>query len=604
MLKLHPHEIEEYLHSQGLKLRRRGQKAELFKCPFCNGGENNDRWTCVVYLDNDGGNFKCMRGSCDRSGSFWQFVEHFGGNPRDFYDFGNEREFKPSQAYAPALTPKITFHKEEVKANKLTDEALKYLRKRGFVDEVLDEVAIWCDEKGLINFGYYYKSECCMVKVRQPRKPAEKEQKAWQKWKGGLRTLWGLEQCDFAKPYLVITFGEYDRIALHQARIGNCVSVPCGDSDLEWINVCFEELQKCNEIYLWIDNDEAGLKALPKIAERLGKHKVKVVSTKFKDANEMLLLRTKEVGREQAENEMFEAVASAEWYFKGDIIEVADIEQKELDWDGYKSGIDFLDTSLGGFLKGCLTLHFGDTKAGKSTAVNQIIAQSLAQGAKVCVWTGEDTPEDFKYKLSVHLAQYEGTDTRQSKAGATYTILRPGYQEKVNEFMRNRLFLIDKRFGLTEDLLLKNFQLAFERFGCDVFVWDNVMKTVFAKDSSNINARQAVIANAGSDFVKDTKTHLHLIAHIKKTEKSDENKPPTSKNAPSGAKEMINICDSAVFWWRIPEAVKSEYNNADTLCGIVANRRLGIEGTKPLIFDKQTKSFGEDAYKLRMLTYL
>ena len=218
MLKLNPNEIESYLRHKGFKMRRRGQKAEFEICPFCNGGENGDKWKCVVYLDDTGGNYKCMRGSCGVSGSFWQLVEHFGDNPKDYYQ-RDERRIAP-------LHKPITFKAEPVEPYKLTDTALDYLNRRGFSTDTLDDVAIWCDDKGQINFGYYHKGELCLVKVRQPRKPNKGEPKAWQAWKEGLRTLWGIEQLDYNANAIAITFGEYDRIALMQCGLGNVVILP------------------------------------------------------------------------------------------------------------------------------------------------------------------------------------------------------------------------------------------------------------------------------------------------------------------------------------------------------------------------------------------
>ena len=284
-------EVDGYLRRLGLKFRRRGQKAELYVCPFCKGGDHGDKWTCVVFLDE--GNFKCMRGSCAEAGTFWRFVEHHGDDPKEFYQ-GEARETNPLKA-------KSTFKTEPVKELPLTEKCLKYLRLRGFTEDLLERVSIWSDDNGNVCFGYYQDGQCCMVKVRSPKKhdPDSKEPKAWQAWKGGLRTLWGLEQCDFSVPNLIITFGEYDRLAVMQAGLENVVSVPCGDQDLEWISVCWKELEPLESITLWIDNDDAGQKVLPTIAERLGKHRVRVVRSKYKDANEFLVYRSREVGAEQ-----------------------------------------------------------------------------------------------------------------------------------------------------------------------------------------------------------------------------------------------------------------------------------------------------------------
>lgn len=605
MLLLKPYEIESYLRGKGLSFRRRGAKAECKICPFCSGGEHNDKYTFVVYLDESGGNYKCQRGKCAVSGSFWQLAEHFGDDPKEFYrreDF-KVRERRDESVIVPELKPVLSFTTPKVEPQKLTETALAYLEKRGFQKELIDELPIWCDEKGLINFGYYHESELCFVKVRQPRKPTANEPKAWAQAKNGLRTLWLLEQCDFSKPYIVIAFGEYDAAALRQARVENVVSVPSGDADLEWINVCYDQLKELNEIYLWIDNDEAGRMALPKIAARLGERKIKVVDTNYKDANEMLLKEGLKNGFEAAEKAVFDAVAAAKWLHKGDVVQFADIEESDTNFDGFSTGLTILDKNLGGMLKGRLTLHSGSNKAGKSTAINQLIATAIENGATACVWAGEDEPSTYKYNMQVHVGGYEGSELKISKTGAEYAEIKPEFKQKINDWAFNRLFAITKRSGLTEDTIIENFRLAFERFGCDTFVVDNLMKLVAAKDTANLNFRQAQVVNKLSDFAKETGSHVHLIVHTNKSD--DETAPPTSSREIAGAKEIVNLCDSAINWWRVPddEAIRAKYDNADAVCTILENRVFGIKEQANLIFDWRIRRYAETPAQLRDARY-
>lgn len=602
MLKLKPYEIESYLRSKGLAFRRRGQKAECKICPFCKGGEHNDCFTFVVYLDDSGGNFKCMRGSCARSGSFWQLAEHFGDNPKEFYE---RRDFTPRRTenrIAPELKPNLTFKTEKVNPQKFTETALSYLQKRGFSPECLDELPIWCDESGKINFGFYHEGELCLVKVREPRKPKEKEPKAVQKWKGGLRTLWLLELCDLSKGYIVITFGEYDAVACREARLENVVSVPCGDQDLEWISVCYDTLKSIPEIYLWIDNDESGQKALHTIAQRLGERKIKVVRTKYKDANEMYLKTALEKSPEEAADAIFEAVAQADWYLTGNVLDFADIPEEDTSFDGYKTGIQFLDEHLGGMLNSRLTVHTGTTKAGKSSAVTQLICNAIADGAKVCIWSGELTLSELKYNVRVHVAGYEGVTTQTSRTGAEYSAISEEYKTKVDDWARGKLFTLSLKGRVTWEILEENFRLAFERFGCTIFVADNLMKLVAGKNSDNVNFSQTTIVNAFSDFVKETKSHGHLVTH---TNKSDsESAPPKTVTEVSGAKEIVNLCDSLVSWWRVPEEKAHEYGEAQTVCTILANRVFPSRNvSKNLIYDWRVKRFAESYTELSSARY-
>lgn len=63
-------------------VRARGNYYTAKYCPFCRGGCAGDQLTFIVHQQD--GNFKCTRAKCARSGNFWQLIELFGLNPRDY----------------------------------------------------------------------------------------------------------------------------------------------------------------------------------------------------------------------------------------------------------------------------------------------------------------------------------------------------------------------------------------------------------------------------------------------------------------------------------------------------------------------------------------
>lgn len=586
MHNLQPAQIEEYLLSKNLRLRRRGNRVELETCIFCHGGDHNDKWKMVVYLDESGGNYSCSRGSCSAKGTFWALVEQLGDDPRDFY----QRSASPSKTPAPKLKADTIFVKQDVDPQPLTATAVKYLKSRGFGRDVIEDSSIWCDEKGHICFGYYWKSELVFVKVRRAGPPLEGEGKAWAAWKGGLRTLWGLEQCDPTLGYLTICFGEYDCVALKQARIQNVVSVPSGDQDVNWIDICYDALQSYSEVILWPDNDESCRKAIPKLAERLGKEKVRVVKCEFKDPNDMLVQLTAETDAESAEQAMFEAVSDAPYYFQGDLVQLADIRNPEIIWDGYTSGIEPLDKVLGRFFMGGLTVHAGSMKSGKSSAVNQITAMAAEQGGTIVVWSGEDTAADYKYKLSVHLAGFVGTEIRTSeRTGTEFAAVKDSYRERINDFVRDKIIVLDRRMGMNEDVLLENFELAFKRYGCDTLIVDNLLKLVQGKDSENENFRQSRIINMLSDFAKEHNVHCHVCVH---TNKTHDNSAPPDMNSISGTKNIGNLSDRCLIWFRVRPEYQHEWGNNEAVVVIAADRVFGREVTIPIRYHVDVKRFG------------
>lgn len=110
-----------------------------------------------------------------------------------------------------------------------------------------------------------------------------------------------MDMTDFNKP-LVITEGEIDALSLYEAGVSNVVSVPCGCNNLEFVNLCWEYLEKFNQIILFGDADEPGQEMIATLSKRLGEDRCMIPSEypEFiynnkdynricKDANEILM---------------------------------------------------------------------------------------------------------------------------------------------------------------------------------------------------------------------------------------------------------------------------------------------------------------------------
>ena len=69
-----------------------------------------------------------------------------------------------------------------------------------------------------------------------------------------------------------------------------CLSVPSGVSNLGWIDNDYEALSRFENIYIAMDNDEAGQKAAKAIAKRLGLQRCRTVQYPegINDANDLL----------------------------------------------------------------------------------------------------------------------------------------------------------------------------------------------------------------------------------------------------------------------------------------------------------------------------
>jgi twinkle protein len=191
--------------------------------------------------------------------------------------------------------------------------------------------------------------------------------------------------------------------------------------------------------------------------------------------------------------------------------------------------------------------------------------------------------------MYVHLAGYEGTERQYShRTGTEYPTVRLDWEPRIDDYVRDKLFLIDTREMMTEDLLLQNFELAWRRYGCRVFVVDNLMKLVAGRDSDDKWQRQTNVTNKLVDFAKKRQVTVHLVCHTNKT--NSEHEMPTLKSN-AGAQEIANLCDRAIFWWRVPESQSSRFDG-ESVVGVLADRVFGHEGHYAIRYFPLTKRYG------------
>ncbi len=116
------------------------------------------------------------------------------------------------------------------------------------------------------------------------------ERKSWQRLDppGGGWGLFGLHTVPDDCKTLILTEGEYDAMAVHQATGLPAVSLPngCRSLPLQVLPL----LERFEKIILWMDSDEPGREGAEKFAKKLGVNRTYIVQcAEAKDANDALL---------------------------------------------------------------------------------------------------------------------------------------------------------------------------------------------------------------------------------------------------------------------------------------------------------------------------
>lgn len=531
-------------------------------CPFCNGGQHNDKWTFGVNIEN--GAYNCFRGKCGEQGSFKELLEHFGE------EYDGQNKYKKNDF-------KKNYKKPKVETTDLSDKVLKYLKLREFSVKTLNKLDIK-EKDGNIAFEYYQDKEKVLVKYRTP----SKKKKYWQEG-GGKPVLWNMQNCTKDKP-LVITEGEMDTIAVVEGGYENVVSVPFGSKNLDWIEHCWDFLDSFEEIIIWPDNDKPGQEMKNEVVSRLGKWRCKYVDVDYKDANEMLYKE----GKKAVE----QAIYNAKEVQIDRVINLAEVEPLDLaKLESSKSFIGKLNKLLGGYMMGYVTVWTGANASGKSTFLGQEMLEAVDEGYGAGVYSGELREDLFQYWINLQAA---GPDNFRLKHHEIKDDLVPYVEkevrDKITKWYDKKLFYYDISDTSKPDKILETFENLYRKYGIKTFYIDNLMTIEYGGSKSEYYHRQSEFVTKCKNFAGRLGVHIHIVAHPKKKEGR------IKKEDIAGLYEITNKADNVLVIHRIDDDNADEFQNdlqdADNVVDVLKSRIYGWQKVSiGLGFEEKSKRF-------------
>ena len=539
-------------------------------CPICKG-HDHDRETFAVGLSN--GLWQCLRGSCGKKGNFNQLCDLLGVQP-------------PEGVYLPKLTEKQK--RSYVKPNPeaiypMTEEIVTYFAKRKISEQTLLDWKIGATKDGNIVFPFYRDDILTYVKYRKPKKYEKGDgPKEWQD-ANTEPILYGMDMTTPNLP-LVICEGEIDALSLYEAGVNNVVSVPCGCNNLEWINLCWDWLEKFNQIKLFGDADEPGMEMVSTISKRLGEDRCMIpaeypeciyngkdLNRICKDASEILQCYGPEVLKG-----LVDACEPAP--IKG-VLELSKIPFVDpTSIPRIMTHIPSLNNMIGGLSEGGLTIISGKRGEGKSTLAGPFCLEAVEQGESVCVYSGELSA--YKYlewiMLQATERRYIGykTDTR---SGKNIACVSSDIQKRIKDWLVGKFYLYDNGIITDEkqtDSILRVFEGCARRYGTKLFVCDNIMSALVSADEEN--KAQAKFTAQLKAFANKYKAHVICVAHPRKMAIGST----FSNDDVSGSSAITNLADNVLNVEKSPKGIRVTKNRDFGITGFIntvydpANRRL------------------------------
>lgn len=345
---------------------------------------------------------------------------------------------------------------------------------------------------------------------------------------------WHLVERDARK--LIITEGQIDCMTLHTVGIKNSVSMPAGVNNLGWIDTHWDYLMEIDEIILAFDQDKQGQECVERVAKRLGVERCKTVKFEENDINDLW-----NGGYEEFEivdifekavylpNDTVQALGSSKEKTKKFLEQLQNNEGTSFFLDGIE-----LNQRLGE-----LTIWSGYSGSGKTTILNQNILHTMANSNhKVCYASFEQTKEELEL-LCVQQMFGRFTNERIDRS---------------LDWLSDKMFWYNYGNPVSVNHMFDAFLYAMRRYGCDVFVVDNLVTSGVSEDD-----KDAVMnfVNKLKSFCKENNVSIHLVAHSRKSQQDDNESKVPGKHTVRGHSSITDVCMNGLTVWRNPNPVEA-----------------------------------------------
>jgi twinkle protein len=426
---------------------------------------------------------------------------------------------------------KVYVRPEETKINPPTSKIVEWFKTRGISQKTLTDLR--CGEgpefmpqtgktENTIQFNYTMGDQLINVKYRDGRKNF-KLYKGAEKVFYNINSIIGYKEC-------VITEGEMDVLALHEAGIKNAISVPNGatlnSNNLDYLDNCIDYFEDKEKIILAVDNDEPGQALQQELIRRLGAE-VCFLTTfeECKDANDYLIKYGKEA--------LAERIIKSRPVPLENVTTFKDIEDEITDFvkngfkRGYQIGIPNFDNIFSTYTGQFITVT-GIPSSGKSDFVDQMV---VGYNNNYQWKTAFASPENAPTYLHAHKLMRKVWQDMPSRDD-----IGTDKWNKVADHVNDNFFFIDMERYTLESVLRKGAELV-KRKGIKCLVIDpfNKIRDVDCK-TEDVNRYTMEYLTKIETFAKKYDVLVFIVAHPTKMYKDKDGKieEPTMYNIKGG----------------------------------------------------------------------
>jgi len=411
------------------------------------------------------------------------------------------------------------------------EKVLKWFKTRGISAQTLIDLQVgegheYMPQTGktenTIKFNYFMGDQLINIKYRDGRKN-------FKLYKGAEKVFYNINSI-VGYEYCIITEGEMDVLALHEAGIPNAISVPNGatlnSNNLDYLDNCIDYFEDKEKVILAVDSDEAGQALQAELVRRLGAEVCYLASfDDCKDANEYLIKYGKE--------KLAERITKARPVPLENVTTFKDIEDEVTDFvrngfkKGYQVGLENFDNIFSTYTGQFITVT-GIPSSGKSDFVDQmVVGYNRNYGWKTAFASPENAPT-YLHAHKLMRKTWEGMPTSADIHGDKWNT--------VANHVNDNYFFIDMERYTLESVLRKGAELV-KRKGIKCLVIDpyNKVRDVDCK-TEDVNRYTMEYLTKIETFAKKFDVLVFIVAHPTKMYKDKEGKieEPTMYNIKGG----------------------------------------------------------------------
>ncbi len=418
-----------------------------------------------------------------------------------------------------------------VDPKQITSKVSKWFESRGISQKTLDDLMVtegpeFMPQTGksenTIQFNYIIGDELINVKYRDGRKNF-KLYKGAEKIFYNINSIVGYDSC-------VITEGEMDVLALHEAGIKNAISVPNGatlnSNNLDYLDNCIDYFEDKERVILAVDDDEPGQALQQELIRRLGAEVCFLTTFEdCKDANEYLI--------KYGKDKLVSRIEGARPVPLENVTTLKDIEDEITDFvkngfkPGYQIGIPNFDSIFSTYTGQFITVT-GIPSSGKSDFVDQMV---VGYNQRYEWKTAFASPENAPTYLHAHKLMRKVWQDMPSRND-----IGTDKWNQVAEHVNDNFFFIDMERYTLESVLRKGAELV-KRKGIKCLVIDpfNKIRDVDSK-TEDVNRYTMEYLTKIETFAKKYDVLVFIVAHPTKMyrDKDGNIEEPTMYNIKGG----------------------------------------------------------------------